>query len=77
MSTIGIYPEWNVKKRLFRAVQSALKIGIYPEWNVKVKVVPNAILATKIGIYPEWNVKIIFRISCSTSTALEYIQNGM
>ena len=33
---IGIYPEWNVKKKTEKGeVRKWRLIGIYPEWNVK------------------------------------------
>ena len=31
----GIYPEWNVKKKLKAVLIEEDGSGIYPEWNVK------------------------------------------
>ena len=36
LQRIGIYPEWNVKKRPYVLSRHRSTIGIYPEWNVKM-----------------------------------------
>ena len=57
IASIGIYPEWNVKKRTAYEIRRNDNIGIYPEWNVKVDIFQMLHLMCPIGIYPEWNVK--------------------
>ena len=55
-STIGIYPEWNVKNIQIIIDWVLSFIGIYPEWNVKLK-----LFKTLLAIFYHWNIS---RMEC-------------
>ena len=67
-SSIGIYPEWNVKVLAFDTVSTWLSIGIYPEWNVKLYLPLSSLLAC-----PNWNIS---RMECKV-TSIKNVSVGL